>query len=69
MAAPVGSVSTSIVPISPTAMVGTTMVPPSAVTASAVAAASSVARYTDQPSGTPWAGSLAMPPATMVPSL
>jgi hypothetical protein len=44
MAAPVGSVRTIMVPMSPTTMLGTTMVPPSAVAASAVAPASSVAR-------------------------
>ena len=69
MVAPAGSVSTGIVPRSPTGIAGTTTAPPSAVAASVVAVASSTARYTDQPSGTPCAGSFAMPPATSAPSL
>jgi len=67
IASPPGSVTTAIVPSSITAMAGTITALPRAAAASTVAAASSVARYTDQRSG-PAVPSLRIPPATCTPS-
>ena len=66
--APVGSLTTAIVPRSPTSMAPATTWPPLAAAVSTVFRASSVVRYTDHTSVTGTPGWAAMQPATRTPS-